>query len=700
MKNYNKISVLRKRFVSTALVIALIAPITNVSFAYDILDTNVKNTMNATNKENEVDGELETPRKGEESKEESETPEEGILFKDAFDDVNFKKYIKEKILKEPKLNENEFVITSDTFSKTTTIWLNDDYIKSLKGIEYFQNLTTLISSKNPLKTLDLSKNTKLEGVSIYDTTDLYKLDLSKNTNLKTINCISNYISEVALPQNVILDSLNLSNNKLSNLNLNGITQVNELDCSYNKLASLDLSNLNIKKLVCSKNYLTKLDLSNNLNLTSLECYGNNLSNIDLSQCTNLIKGNIGLQQTEYELTTHNGQYSINIGKDVNNEKVKSSVEVSNPQYAQYTSDGYIDLGNTMVLINGYALYKVNYSRTYVINGKSFDFSVSAKIKGKKEPEEPKPEEPKPEEEKTKTEFLNGTDRYDTSIKISKNGFYSADNVVLVNDSSLPDALSVTPYAKVKNAPILLTKSNELNTKTRNEIERLNAKNIYIIGGENSVNKSVEKELMDIGYRVERISGEDRYITSLNIAKELNKYINIKEAVVVNGSKGIPDAVSVAGISAQKGMPVLLTSETDNMNNITSFINTTGVSKNYIVGGTNLFPTDISKKIPSPVNIYGSDRNETNTKVINNFYTQSELNNTYVCKNGMLRQDDLIDALSVGVLSAKNQSPVMLVGNSLYSSQNKLVKNKKIKVITQVGGDGNENAFNELKYLLK
>ncbi len=203
-----------------------------------------------------------------------------------------------------------------------------------------------------------------------------------------------------------------------------------------------------------------------------------------------------------------------------------------------------------------------------------------------------------------------------------------------------------------------------------------------------------------GYRVERISGEDRYITSLNIAKELNKYIDIKEAVVVNGVKGIPDAVSAAGISAQKGMPVLLTSETYNLNNITSFLNTAGVNKSYIVGGTKLFPTNISNRLPSPINIYGSNRNETNIKVINNFYTQSELNNAYICKNGMLRQDDLIDALSVGVLSAKNQSPVMLVGNSLDNSQKELVNNKKFKVITQVGGNGNENAFNELKNLLK
>jgi len=66
---------------------------------------------------------------------------------------------------------------------------------------------------------------------------------------------------------------------------------------------------------------------------------------------------------------------------------------------------------------------------------------------------------------------------------------------------------------------------------------------------------------------------------------------------------------------------------------------------------------------------------------------------------MGNQENLIDALSVGVVASKNQSPVMLVGNSLNISQKLLIGNKKFKVITQVGGKGNENAFNELKELL-
>jgi putative cell wall-binding protein/Leucine-rich repeat (LRR) protein len=717
MKNSNKqkivslgeLSGLCKRLLSIALVIALIAPATNVSFAYDTLDANEKNILDdSTNVENENEGEVETSGKDENNKEESETPEEGILFKDAFDDENFKRYI--RFIHKEAIDEDNFRIYSDTFKDVYKINVYNYDIKSLKGIEYFGSIEDLNIGNNKINKLDLSNNKNLSTLICYGNL-LSTLDLSNNKNLMKVICFENNLTKLVLPEQSDLIELDASFNKLTKLELFNNTKIKKLSSKYNELTSLNLKNLtylkelelesnklttlnlynniNLEKLNCRSNKLSNLDLSKNIDLLELNCSYNKLNSIDLSKNKNIHKANLEFQVVEYELTRHNGQYSIYIGKNYNSDNIKLSVEVVKPTYGQYSDDGYIDLGNSLIFIDDYSYAKFN--RIYTINDIKYIMDISADIK--------KSEVGKPEETTT-TELLNGTDRYDTSIKISKNGFTTAENVILVNDTSLPDALSVTPYAKAKNAPILLTKNNVLNTKTRNEIERLNAKKIYIIGGANSVNTSVEKELIDKGYRVERISGEDRYITSLNIARELNKSVNIKEVVVVNGVKGIPDAVSAAGISAQKGMPVLLTSETDNMNNITSFLNTAGVNKSYIVGGAKLFPTDISEKLPSPINIYGSNRNETNIKVINNFYSQSELNNAYICKNGMLRQDDLIDALSVGVLSAKNQSPVMLVGNSLDNSQKDLVKNKKFKVITQVGGNGNENAFNELKNSLK
>ena len=45
--------------------------------------------------------------------------------------------------------------------------------------------------------------------------------------------------------------------------------------------------------------------------------------------------------------------------------------------------------------------------------------------------------------------LIGKNRIETAIKISKDGWSSAETVVLVNSSAIPDALTATPLAHAK-----------------------------------------------------------------------------------------------------------------------------------------------------------------------------------------------------------------------------------------------------------
>lgn len=690
MRHYKKLlslSKFTKKLVTITLAFSLIIPIVNTTFAYDNLEIRDKISLNEAKSSNSSYEENKVLEK------ENNTPgEEGILFKDAFDDENFKSYIKMQIMQNTNINEDKYKITSETFKSVDTLNLDNKGIKSLKGIEYFESLRTLDCSKNALESLDLSKNEKLSNLVCNDN-NLKSLDLYKNNSLNYILCFSNSISKLVLPEQVDLGELNCSNNNLSKLELPKNSNIVKLDCTYNNLTSLVLPESNIEKLYCGNNKLTNLDVSRDVSLKKLYCSFNKLDNLNLSKNINLSEAELGTQSAEYNLIRHNSQYSINVGKNIDGNNFKSSVEVLRPIYGQYTSDGYIDLGYVIIFDDDdYASHDAKFNRIYKINDKSFAMAITAKLK--------KAQKEEPEEDITKIEYLTGKDRYDTAVKISQNAFTSANNIILVNDSSLPDALSVTPYAKVKNAPILLTQSNKLNDQTRKEIERLKAKNLYIIGGENSVSKDVKNDLESRGYIVERISGEDRYATSLKVAKELDKISNISEISVVNGEKGLADAVSIGAISAQNGMPIILTNQNDNMVNIIELVKDENIKKTYVVGGDRWFPNDIANKLPSVERISGIDRNMTNLKVINRFYKDTTLNNIYVSKNGMGNQDNLIDALSVGVVASKKQSPVMLVGNSLNISQKLLIKNKKFKVITQVGGEGNENAFNELKELLK
>lgn len=112
------------------------------------------------------------------------------------------------------------------------------------------------------------------------------------------------------------------------------------------------------------------------------------------------------------------------------------------------------------------------------------------------------------------------------------------------------------------------------------------------------------------------------------------------------------------------MDIILSNSNEGTKDRDEFIKSKNIKTSYIIGGKNSISEDIEKNLPNVNRIEGVNINETNAKFIENFYTEKEIKNTYVAKDGMGKEDHLIDALSVGVLAAKNDSPVIIVGNKL------------------------------------
>ena len=299
----------------------------------------------------------------------------------------------------------------------------------------------------------------------------------------------------------------------------------------------------------------------------------------------------------------------------------------------------------------------------------------------------------PSKPNIREEKLIGSTRYETAIKISQKGWDNAQNIVLVNGDKLPDALAATPFAKQKNAPILLTKTDVLNKETKEEIKRLKAKNVFIIGGKSVVSEKVLNELKELETKVERISGDTRFETSLEIAKRLS---DISKITVVNGETGLSDATSIASVAANENMPILLM-PTKGTNIYDQFIKDNQIYRSYVIGEVDAISKEIENKLPDSQRIGGANRNETNAKIISKFYDSNKLDNMFICKDGMNKENELIDALSVGVLASKVKSPVIIAGNTLNNMQKEILKSKSPKSITQIGG-GCENAFKEIKAL--
>lgn len=284
-------------------------------------------------------------------------------------------------------------------------------------------------------------------------------------------------------------------------------------------------------------------------------------------------------------------------------------------------------------------------------------------------------------------YLGGNDRYETAVKVSEEGWRSSDNVVLVNGTAIADALSAAPFAREKNAPILLTGSDKLTWATKDRIRELGARKVYIIGGTGVVSNSIVRELENMGISVERIHGLDRYETSLEVARKLNT----NRAFVVNGIKGLADALSIAAPAGENNMAIILTNGRD-IGKARRVVEGMDIT---VVGGTGVVSEGLRQQLRAE-RIYGNNRNETNGEVLKAFYGNKEVKEIYITKDGTYKENELVDALSAGPLAAKNSSPILLAGDRLYYEQERFLKSQeKINKVYEVGGGVNYRTVNSI-----
>ena len=80
-----------------------------------------------------------------------------------------------------------------------------------------------------------------------------------------------------------LKKLNCSKNKLTKLDLDNLRKLEYFNCEDNQISHLEVSrNKKMVELICSGNKLTNLELSGLEQLEKIECVDNNLSNFDYS----------------------------------------------------------------------------------------------------------------------------------------------------------------------------------------------------------------------------------------------------------------------------------------------------------------------------------------------------------------------------------------------------------------------------------
>ena len=273
--------------------------------------------------------------------------------------------------------------------------------------------------------------------------------------------------------------------------------------------------------------------------------------------------------------------------------------------------------------------------------------------------------------------ISGKDRYDTSVKMSVEKFNNVETVILASGENYPDALASVMIAKKYNSPILLTKKNETPSVVKNEILRLNAKNLVVIGGENTIS---DKNLESLGLPFKRVFGSNRYETSLQILKNISKNSYVDKVIVASG-KNYADALSLGTYATKNGLPILLVN--NNEKKVVQDIISLGTKEVTIVGGDNSissgFEASIANKKIKVNRIFGVDRFETSLEVAKRI---GERDN-FVLTDG----NNYPDAISSGPLAEKLDAPILLTRkNNIPNSVRKYITTGKFNRGYIIGGE--------------
>ncbi|WP_025206172.1 cell wall-binding repeat-containing protein [Dehalobacter restrictus] len=251
----------------------------------------------------------------------------------------------------------------------------------------------------------------------------------------------------------------------------------------------------------------------------------------------------------------------------------------------------------------------------------------------------------------------GETRYETAVEISSNNWTNASSVVLTRGDAFPDALAgavLANSAVVGGGPLLLTESNRLRPEVLQEIQRLNASSIFILGGTGAISSGVENALKANGLTTYRIQGNDRYETAANIST--TSVENSTRAFLASG-KVFADALSISSYAAANGIPLLLTDTQKVPTATLNALQKLGVTEITLIGGESAISASVAGQLKTAgytvSRLSDQDRYKTNVAILKNL--SYNMDKMVVATGGSFP-----DALAGSVLAARNNNPILLV----------------------------------------
>ncbi|WP_022888177.1 PQQ-dependent sugar dehydrogenase [Agromyces italicus] len=283
--------------------------------------------------------------------------------------------------------------------------------------------------------------------------------------------------------------------------------------------------------------------------------------------------------------------------------------------------------------------------------------------------------------------IAGADRVATAAAVSSNAYPSgATDVMIATGADFPDALAGGAVAGGRGMPILLTLANQLPSKTRAELDRLNPQRIWVIGGTGVISDAVRSALMAYASsgQVTRVAGSDRYATAASISRRWFAP-GVPAAFVAVGTD-FADALAGAPAAALRESALLLVSRSAIPAVTAKELDRLNPQRIYVLGGAGVISASVASQLDAYTNgpvtrLGGADRFATAEAITRTFWTK--VPHAYVT-SGL----SFPDALAGGAVAGTQGVPMLLSGKShvtLFTGQE--VLRLSPRRVVMLGGTG-------------
>lgn len=273
----------------------------------------------------------------------------------------------------------------------------------------------------------------------------------------------------------------------------------------------------------------------------------------------------------------------------------------------------------------------------------------------------------------------GKDRVATAIAAYRAGDFQGDTVVLVSGKTYPDALAAAPLAAQRKAPILVTTSPQLEPSILQVLQEKRVARVVIVGGERSVPAAVANRLQGEGFKVERVAGNNRSATAVEVAKTVGALRPNQKLFVVDGTN-FADALAVGAVANKHGGAILLSNGKQLPPETLNYLKATKVGV-VAVGGNAAASLRGYGEITTVV---GVNRHQTAVKVAEQFAPEAKY-------AAVVSAIEFADALGAGALAADNSGVLLLSPKSALDKDTATyLRGSQIEQVSVIGGPNTVN----------